>query len=303
MLWLTVAVIIGGALVRATDSGAGCGESWPICGGQISPELGNYHTAIEVRHRLMTGLLGFVLIAVFVLIRRQYGKTHRIRRAAVAAGVLLIVESLLGASLVLFGWVEFDASIARLIVVPVHLLNTFLLVAAMALVAYFSGGGRGFKVDFKRTLDKVLVGGLGIVLVIGATGALNALADTLIKSDALRTPVSGELLVTEPVLRQIRTIHPFIAIIGGLAIFMLVRYLATGAPPRVRQLALLIQGVVWLQFVLGLLNIALDVPLEIQLVHLFVADVLWISLVVMAFHLWSDLAPDPAGHEQTVDAA
>ena len=140
-LWLTVAVVIGGALVRATDSGAGCGESWPICGGQIIPEIGNYHTAIEVSHRLMTGLLGIVLVTLFLLVRRQYDKTHRLRRAVFAAGVLLIIESLLGASLVIFGWVEFDASIARLIVVPIHLVNTFLLVGAMVLVAFFAGGG------------------------------------------------------------------------------------------------------------------------------------------------------------------
>jgi heme A synthase len=205
--------------------------------------------------------------------------------------------------LVLFGWVEFDASIARLIVVPIHLVNTFLLVGAMALVAYFASGGTGFRVDLKRMLDKVLISSLGIVLVIGATGALNALADTLIKSDALRTPVAGEVLVTEPVLRQIRTIHPFVAIIGGLAIFMLVRYLATGASRRVRQLALVIQAIVWLQFIVGLLNIALNVPLEIQLVHLFVADVLWISLVVMSFHLWSAAALESTRARQMADSA
>ena len=287
-LWLTVAVVIGGALVRATDSGAGCGESWPICGGQIIPEIGNYHTAIEISHRLMTGLLGMVLVTLFLLVRRQYDKTHRLRRAVFAAGVLLIIESLLGASLVIFGWVEFDASIARLIVVPIHLVNTFLLVAAMVLVAFFAGGGRGFRVDLSKTLDKVIAACLGIVLVIGATGALNALADTLIKSDALRPAAGDEVQVTEAVLRQIRTIHPFVAIIGGLALYMLVRFLTAGAGKRVRLLGVGVQGIIWVQFIVGLLNIALNVPLEIQLIHLFVADVLWILVVLISFHLLAD---------------
>jgi len=303
MLWLTVAVVVGGALVRATDSGAGCGESWPICGGQIIPEIGNHHTAIEVSHRLMTGLLGFVLIAVFILVRRQFDKTHRLRRAVFAAGILLIIESLLGASLVLFGWVEFDASIARLIVVPIHLINTFLLVGAMVLVAYFAGGGRPFRIDISKPLDKVLAGSLGILLLIGATGALNALADTLIKSDALRTPVAGELLVTEPVLRQIRTIHPFVAIIGGLALYMLVRYLTAEASRMVRMLGFGVQGIIWLQFIIGLINIALNVPLEIQLIHLFVADVLWILMVLIAFHLLGDRGFDPAAEQSAAEAA
>ncbi len=303
MLWLTVAVVIGGALVRATDSGAGCGESWPICGGQIIPEIGNYHTVIEVSHRLMTGLLGFVLVAVFVLVRRNFSKEHRLRRAVFAAGILLIVESLLGASLVLFGWVEFDASIARLIVVPVHLVNTFLLVGAMTMVAFFAGEGNGFRVDLSRVLDKVLAGALGIILIIGATGALNALADTLIKSDTLKTASADEVLVTESVLRQIRTIHPFVAIIGGLALFMVVRYLVTGAGKRVRTLGLAVQGIIWLQFIVGLLNIALDVPLEIQLIHLFVADVLWISFVLIALHLLGDRHPSPAAEQSVSEAA
>lgn len=285
VLWLTVAVVIGGALVRATDSGAGCGESWPICGGQIIPEIGNYHTAIEVSHRLMTGLLGFFVIALYVLVRRDFPKQHRLYRAVVVGGILLIVESLLGASLVIFGWVEFDASIARLIVVPLHLVNTFMLVGAFTVTAFFASGGNGFRIHLDRTRDKLLVAGLGVVLLIGATGALNALADTLIQSDALRQAGDGEFLVTEPVLRRVRAIHPFVAIIGGLGIYMLVRYLATGASRTVRRLALGIQGIVWLQFIVGLLNIALEVPLETQLIHLFVADVLWIALVLLGCHL------------------
>jgi len=287
-LWLTVAVVIGGALVRATDSGAGCGESWPICGGQIIPEIGTHHTAIEISHRLMTALLGIVLVTLFQLIRRKYDKTHRLRRAVFAAGVILIVESLLGASLVVFGWVEYDASIARLIVVPIHLANTFLLVGAMTLVAFFADGGRGFRVDLSKTLDRVIAACLGIVLVIGATGALNALADTLIKSDALRPAATDEVQVTEAVLRQIRTIHPFVAIIGGLAVYMLIRFLVGDAGKRVRSLALGVQGIIWAQFIIGLLNIALNVPLEIQLLHLFVADVLWIMVVLVSLHLLSE---------------
>lgn len=293
VLWLTVAVVVGGALVRATDSGAGCGESWPICGGQFIPSIGNYHTAIEVSHRLMTGLLGFALIAVFVLVRRDFSKEHRLRRAVRAAGILLIIESLLGASLVLFGWVEFDASIARLIVVPIHLVNTFLLVGAMALMAFFASGGRGFRIDTSKRREQLLLVGLGTMLIIGATGALNALADTLIQSDALRQAAPGEFLVTEPVLNQIRAIHPFVAIIGGLGLYMLVRYLAAESDPPVKWLALGIQGIVWLQFFVGLLNIALEVPLETQLIHLFVADVLWIALVLLGAHLLGGIDRSP----------
>ena len=285
MLWLTVAVVIGGALVRATDSGAGCGESWPICGGRLIPDIGTHHTAIEISHRLMTGLLGIVLVTLFLTVRRRFARTHRLRRAVSAAGILLIVESLLGASLVLFGWVEYDASIARLIVVPIHLVNTFLLVGSMTLVVYIAGGGRPFRVNLGSIRNKLIATSLVVILVIGATGALNALADTLILSGHLRESSPGEVLVSEPVLRQVRTIHPFTAIIGGLILFMLARYLTANAERRVRLLGSAVQGIIWLQFILGLLNVALEVPLEIQLVHLFVADVLWIAFVMISFFL------------------
>lgn len=294
VLSLTIAVVVGGALVRATDSGAGCGESWPICGGQVIPEIGNYHTAIEVSHRLMTGLLGFGVVALFFLVRRHFDKDHRLRKAVFAGGMLLIVESLLGASLVLFGWVEFDASIARLIVVPLHLINTFMLVGAFAIVVFFATGGPGFRLDLRRSRDRLALGGLGVILAIGATGALNALADTLIQSDALHLAAPGEFLVTEPVLTQIRAIHPFVAIIGGIAIYMLVRCLATPASRAVRWLALAIQGIIWVQFTVGLLNVALEVPLETQLIHLFVADVLWVALVLLVAHLLGGSARTPA---------
>lgn len=284
-LWLTVAVVVGGALVRATDSGAGCGDTWPVCGGQIIPNIGSHHTAIEISHRLTTGLLAVSLVALYLLVRREFPKEHRLRRAVRVAAALLVVESLLGASLVLFGWVQYDASIARLFVVPIHLANTFMLVGSLTMVAFFASGGRGFRLDLGKRLDRLVVAGLGVLLLIGGTGALNALADTLLKSDALRQAAPGEFLVTEPVLRQIRAIHPFLAIAGGLAIYMLVRFLATGAERRVRLLALAVQGIVWLQFVIGMINIALKVPLETQLVHLLVADLLWIAFVLIGAHL------------------
>ena len=54
LLWLTVGVIVGGSLVRATGSGDGCGESWPRCEGSLFPLGGGTETTIEFAHRLAT---------------------------------------------------------------------------------------------------------------------------------------------------------------------------------------------------------------------------------------------------------
>jgi heme A synthase len=169
------------------------------------------------------------------------------------------------------------------------------------MVAFFASGGSGFRIDLHRRRDQLTVAGLATIIVIGATGALNALADTLIQSDALRPAGPGEFLVTEPVLTRVRAIHPFVAIVGGLSLFMLVRYLSVAASRVVRRLALAIAGIVWLQFIVGLLNIALEVPLETQLLHLFVADVLWIAFVLLVADLLggSDRSLAP-GHDLPV---
>ena len=56
--WFTVfynvLVILWGALVRASGSGAGCGNHWPLCNGQVIPVSPGWHTVIEFTHRQMT---------------------------------------------------------------------------------------------------------------------------------------------------------------------------------------------------------------------------------------------------------
>ena len=179
VLAFNVAVILGGAVVRATGSGDGCGATWPRCGGQIIPTNPSSERIIEFTHRMMSGAAGLGVLALFVLALVLYAKRDPIRRAAAASLGFLIIESLLGAALVLFGWVDQDASVGRQIVVPLHLTNTFLLLAALTLTAWWASGNPAPKTaERSREVRWLWLGALAM-LIIGTSGALNALADSL----------------------------------------------------------------------------------------------------------------------------
>src|ERR671912_761132 len=65
VLSYNVAVIAWGAYVRATGSGAGCGEHWPLCNGTVIPRAPEIATIVEFSHRLTSGL---ALLAVVGLV-------------------------------------------------------------------------------------------------------------------------------------------------------------------------------------------------------------------------------------------
>ena len=56
VLAYNILVILWGALVRATGSGAGCGGHWPLCNGDVMPEVSQVATAIEFTHRFIRAL-------------------------------------------------------------------------------------------------------------------------------------------------------------------------------------------------------------------------------------------------------
>ena len=139
-LVFNVGVILGGTIVRATGSGDGCGESWPKCGDQFIPPNPTVETLIEFSHRATSFLAGIGVLTVFLLALRFFPKRHIVRKAAFWSGIFLVVEALLGAALVVYGWVDADVSLGRTIVVPLHLANTFFLLGALTLTAWWGSG-------------------------------------------------------------------------------------------------------------------------------------------------------------------
>ena len=127
-----------------------------------------------------------------------------------------------------------------------------------------------------------------LVLGIAITGTINSLADFLFESEYVSDAVKTELLATTGWLRQLRVVHPAVAIVGGIVLLLIVNYLNQGVGADAKRLGYVVQGTVGLLFVVGVANIALRTPLETQLVHLLLADVLWISFLLYVLRLGSE---------------
>ncbi len=139
VLGYNLLVILWGAVVRATGSGAGCGEHWPLCQGVVIPHASQIATLIEFAHRASSGIAVILVVLLLVFAFRQFSSGHVVRRHAAAALIFTLTEGLIGAALVLFGQVGTNASLTRAWILSLHLTNTFLLLAFLALTASSAG--------------------------------------------------------------------------------------------------------------------------------------------------------------------
>jgi heme A synthase len=283
--WLVLAynlfVVLWGAFVRATGSGAGCGSHWPLCNGVVMPRAPEIETLIEFAHRISSGvaLLAVVLLVFWAM--RAFPTGHRVRGGAIAVLVLIIVEAMLGAGLVLFELVAYNDSMLRAGSMIAHLVNTFLLVGAMALTAWWASGGRALRFRRQGALPWLLGAALLGVLVIGASGAVAALGDTLFPARSLSESLAADRSAASHLLVRLRVLHPLIAVVVAAYLLIVARVvlrISEASLAAARSLTILVV----LQLFAGLANVFLLAPIWLQLVHLLLADLVWISLVVLA---------------------
>ncbi len=283
VLCLNLAVVSWGAFVRVTGSGAGCGRHWPTCNGEVVPRAPAVATAIEFTHRASSGIALLLVVALVVWALRAAPRGHAARRAAWAALALMLTEALVGAGLVLFGWVAKDASAARGWVMAVHLTNTFLLLGALALTAEWSARPGGVTIAGRGALGGLIAAALGTVLLAGVTGAIAALGDTLYPATSFAAGLGDELSGDASLLLRLRLLHPFAAIAAGALVLLAARAALRARPSeRVRQAAVAIAALVALEIVAGAANVLLLAPVWLQLVHLLLADLLWLALVLLS---------------------
>ncbi len=284
--WFVVAynlfVILWGAYVRASGSGAGCGSHWPLCNGEVLPRSPQTATLIELTHRITSGLSLLLVIGLVVWAFRAYGKKHQVRRGAMLSLFFIITEALIGAGLVLFELVADNASIARAMFMSVHLINTFTLMAFLALTAWWASGGQPVRLRGQGFINWLLGLALAGMLVLAVSGAVAALGDTLFPSDSLAQGLSDDFSPTAHLLIRLRLLHPMLALTVGcitLLVAGIVNFLRPGG--WVRFWMLMVTALVVLQLGAGLLNVALLAPIWLQLVHLLLADFLWLAMVLL----------------------
>lgn len=276
-------VILWGAFVRASGSGAGCGNHWPLCNGEVVPRSPRIETLIELTHRLTSGL---ALISVVVLVFwafRGFPAGHRVRRGAVASLCLMIAEALLGAGLVLFQYVAGNVSIGRAFYLSAHMINTLLLVGAILLTAWWASGGRVASLRNAAPLVWMFGLGLAAALLLGVSGVVTALGDTLFPPASLAAGLRQDFSPASSGLLRLRLLHPVLALlVGGYLIGTAALAVMRRPGALVTRLAWTVAGVVVVQLGLGALNVALLAPTWMQLVHLLAADLVWVSFVLLS---------------------
>ena len=175
------------------------------------------------------------------------------------------------------------ASIARAWWVSGHLVNTFLLVAALTLTAWGATHGARPRLSGAGSLGAMLAAALAAVLVVGVSGAITALGDTLFPAATLAEGEAQTFSDTAHVFVRLRVWHPLLALAAGVLVMAAAqRATRVRRAPAVSSAANLVLGLLVLQIGVGVANVSFLAPVPLQLVHLLLADLLWIALLVLA---------------------
>jgi len=282
-----IAVILWGTLVPATGSGAGCGNHWPLCNGTVMQHSASVNTMIEFVHRLTSGLSFFSVVALLAWTWAGTVRGHQARAAAVASVVFTLIEATLGALLVKLGLTAQSQSPLRPAYLALHLTNTLLLVAALTLTAHLLSRSRGYlRGSIRLVAPFGTVAGILVVMIVGVTGSLAALGDTLFPASSLGLALAQDFSSAGGWLVRWRWMHPTVAFVFSiLLIWLLIHAVRRGSFWDNRGLSAVVLLLLASVYTLGLLDVILLAPLWIQVAHLLAADVLWVALVVLTARL------------------
>jgi len=305
VLAFNLLVIVWGAYVRASSSGAGCGSHWPLCNGEIIPSSPTIKTIVEYSHRLSSGFALLLVVVMFLWAFRARAPKHQLRYTSAIAMFFMLMEAAIGAGLVLFELVAENKSIARALWMSAHLINTFLLVGMLAITAWVAMTGAQFKVRGQGSISWAFAAAIVATLILGVSGAVTALGATLFPVMSLAEGLKQDLSPTAHILIRLRFFHPFIAVgVSGLLILTasVARALRPGASVRRWSTALI--ALVMIQLGAGAVNLLLHAPVWLQLAHLLLSDLVWIALVLLGCAALAQPAREPSiGMVRTAHAA
>jgi heme A synthase len=289
VLAYNIVVILWGVFLRASLSGDGCGEHWLTCGGEVIPSAPQLKTQIEFFHRITSSLAGITVIVLLVaaVVKWKRNKTAQNRlvlRMSIASLLFIVIEGIIGGLLVLTGNTAANWTPARPFWMAAHLVNTFTLIAILALTAWFASGGKRFSI-FKaerNILLLLLLGTLGI-FIVGMSGSVAALSSMLFPSSTLSEGIAKDFSATSHYILRLRIFHPILSIMTGVFLIFLAGFLRKKDEqnPHTRRWANVLSITVLIQFASGAVTLLMLAPIVLQLIHLFLADLVWIAFVLM----------------------
>ena len=271
---LSILSILAGAFVRATGSGDGCGSTWPTCKGKIIPQLSDTSEIIEFSHRSISGILLIVTLIIFTK-SRNMSKGTIVRTTVNFLTFFVFFEAAIGAVIVLYEWVGLNSSLPRIIAVPIHLVNTFGLLACYAVL--YKVLLNNFK-NIKQLWDRRFVFVAFLFLLSGATGSITALADVLFPSASFYEGLMEDFDRTSELLTRLRILHPIVATGLSVALIIESRKIQKDYKIDVKFLQLLVIVAV----TLGVLNVLSNIVLLLSIFHLAIADLLWITYIYVS---------------------
>jgi len=276
-------VIAFGAFVRATGSGAGCGNHWPLCNGRIIQHQIQYTTAIEYTHRITSGILLLVAMLLWVVSKRNIRIPNKLKKYFIIYVFFLIIEALLGAMLVRFEHVAHNTSIFRGISVSFHYINTVFLSLSATLCVLSTRYPSNTSISFCKASRNRFIWAFAIMIVVGISGSLTALGDTLFPTTHSSEALLRAFSSTEHLFVKIRIYHPLLAIMSSLYFIYFCLWLNHKKKhnPLLRTLIL---SVLSLQIIVGFLNIHFFTPIHLQIIHIVLAQILWSSII---YQTWS----------------
>ena len=268
VVW-AIAVILWGAWVRISGSGAGCGEHWPLCQGAIVPSDASKATWVEYTHRASTGIFGVLVIALVFAVFKSFARKSVERKLVVAVAVFTLLEALIGAKLVLLSLVGTNESIWRAVVMAAHLLNTLLLLGSAALIA------RALTLQPSNLyFPRNFLYGCAAFGLLASSGSIAALSNTLYPSTSISEGIARDLAADGSLIFQLRILHPVSALLLALVLWLVVARVHKN--PRIFRTALT------LAVCFGAATLVMLAPVWMKLTHLLFTDSLWVTFVALS---------------------
>jgi heme A synthase len=282
VLFYNVVVVVWGVFLRASKSGDGCGKYWLTCHGEVIPSAPQLKTLIEFSHRVMSGVDFLLVLALLVVVVLYYRPQRQLKFFAILSFVFIVTEALIGAGLVLTGNVAGAHTDSRPLWAIGHLINTFLLLGSLSLTAWIAGSGKTLLKPRKGSVYLFAGIGTALILFVGMTGSIAALTNMLFPSESVIAGIIKDFSPDSHYLLRIRILHPIGAVLAAVFVgFVAARLRETVTSSSVKLWSGVLMGLIVCQLIFGAVTLLTGGPIVMQLIHLLLADAVWISWVLM----------------------